>query len=558
MGDHIWGHIWVFVSFVAFTGLVALATWFFTRREDTNSRTGFFLAGRGLTFPFIAGSLLLTNLSTEQMVGLNGQAFSYGLTVMVWEVIAVVALVAMALFFLPRYLKSGITTLPELMEIRYDSTARTICNLAFLIIYATVLLPVILYSGALGLLGILDMKSLTGIQNDSALLWMMIWLVGLIGAAYALFGGLRTVVVSDTFNGIGLLIGGFMITFFGIAFIGKSKHIGWIDGCVELYREIPERFNSIGGPSDPTPFWSIFTGVLVIHLFYWCTNQQIIQRTLAAKSLKEGQRGVLLCGALKLLGPLYLVVPGIMAYYLATKLKVEGFENLMEKPDNAYGMLVRSVLPKPLVGFFAAVMAGAILSSFNSALNSTCTLFTLDIYKKHLHKDASEREIVRVGRIFGWTIALIAMLVAPLLAGQDSIFGFLKLMDGLYAIPIFSVILMGFLNKKVPAAAANFAMLSGLAIIALAYFVLPPLGLDAKKACGNDFYFLGLVFLILVIVMQIWSMVAPRREGVWVQQDVGAVNLKPWSLAIPVGLALLILVVINYALFADFSVLWNK
>jgi len=548
-------HVWVLASFVFFTALVALATWLFTRKEDTRSQNGFFLAGRGLTFQFIAGSLLLTNLSTEQMVGLNGQAFSYGLTVMVWEVVAVVALVAMALFFLPRYLKSGITTLPELMEIRYNSTTRTICNLAFLIIYATVLLPVILYSGALGLLGILDMKSLTGIQNDTTLLWLMIWLVGLIGAAYALFGGLRTVVVSDTFNGIGLLIGGFMITLFGIAFIGKSKHISWISGCVELYREIPDRFNSIGGPTDPTPFLSIFTGVLVIHLFYWCTNQQIIQRTLAAKSLKEGQRGVLLCGALKLLGPLYLVLPGIMAYYLATKLKVDGFENLMDKPDNAYGMLVRSVLPKPLVGFFAAVMAGAILSSFNSALNSTCTLFTLDIYKKHLRKNASDIEIVRVGRIFGWTIALIAMLVAPLLAGQESIFGFLKLMDGLYAIPIFSVVLMGFLNKRVPSAAANFVMICGLVIIALAYFVLPLFGITTKTLCGNDFYFLGLVFLILVIVLQFWSTIAPRREGVWVQKDVGAVDLKPWSLAMPVGIALLILVVVNYALFADFSVL---
>ena len=552
------GHIWVFVSFMLFTALVALATWFFTRKEDTSTRSGFFLAGRGLTFPFIAGSLLLTNLSTEQMVGLNGQAYSFGLTVMVWEVVAVVALVVMALFFLPRYLKSGITTLPELMEIRYDSTTRTICNLVFLIFYATVLLPVILYSGALGLMGILDVSGLTGIENKTALLWLMVWLVGLIGAAYALFGGLRTVVVSDTFNGIGLLIGGFMITIFGIAFIGARKHVGWIRSCAELYREIPDHFNSIGGPSDPTPFWSIFTGVLVIHLFYWCTNQQIIQRTLAAKSLKEGQRGVLLCGALKLLGPLYLVLPGIMAYYLATKMNVSGFERLQDAPDNAYGMLVRLVLPAPLAGFFAAVMVGAILSSFNSALNSTCTLFTLDIYKKHLRKNASDLEMVRIGRIFGGVIALIAMLVAPLLAGQTSIFDFLKKMDGFYAIPIFAVILMGFLNKKIPAAAANFTLICGLVIIGLAYFVLPPLGIDPIKACGNAYYFLGMIFLILVIVMQLWSMAAPRRDGVWVQKDVGAVDLKPWSLAIPVGIALLVLVIVNYALFADFSVLWKK
>ena len=549
-------HIWVLISFIAFTGLVALATWIFTRKEDTSTQSGFFLAGRGLTFPFIAGSLLLTNLSTEQMVGLNGDAFAFGLSEMVWEVVAVVALVAMALFFLPRYLKSGITTLPELLEIRYDSTTRVMCNLIFLVFYATILLPIILYTGAKGLSDMMDLKALTGIKSDTALLWMMVWLVGLIGSAYALFGGLRTVVVSDTFNGIGLLIGGLMITVFGLSFIGGDT--GWISGLTKMYNTIPERFNSIGGPKDQTPFWSIFAGVIIIHLFYWCTNQQIIQRTLAAKSLKEGQKGVLLCGALKLLGPLYLVIPGIMAYYILHHMNVDGFE--VPKRVNAYGALVHTVLPPQLVGFFAAVMVGAILSSFNSALNSTCTLFTLDIYKKYLRKDAGNTEVVRVGQIFGGVIAVIAMLVAPLLDGQDSIFGFLQKMNGFYSIPIFAIILMGLLNKKAPAKAANFTLIFGLAVIAFAYFVLPYLpkiGVDLTTPPGRNYYFLGAVFLVLILTMQTWSMIAPRRDGAWVQQDVGAVSLTPWRWAVPVGVVLLILVILNYALFADFSV-WRR
>ena len=549
-------YIWVFVSFILFTALVALATWLFTRKEDTSTQNGFFLAGRSLTFPFIAGSLLLTNLSTEQMVGLNGDAFAFGLSEMVWEVVAVVALVAMALFFLPRYLKSGITTLPELLDIRYDSTTRLMCNLIFLVFYATILLPIILYTGAKGLSDMMDLRLLTGIKNDTVLLWLMVWLVGLIGSAYALFGGLRTVVVSDTFNGIGLLIGGLMITVFGLSFIGGDS--GWASGFTKMYHTIPERFNSIGGPKDQTPFWSIFAGVIIIHLFYWCTNQQIIQRTLAAKSLKEGQKGVLLCGALKLLGPLYLVLPGIMAYYILHHMHVDGFE--IPKRVNAYGTLVRVVLPPQLVGFFAAVMVGAILSSFNSALNSTCTLFTLDIYKKYLRKDADNAEVVRVGQIFGGVIAVIAMLVAPLLAGQDSIFGFLQKMNGFYSIPIFAIILMGLLNKKVPAKAANFTLIFGLAVIAFAYFVLPYLpkiGIDLTTPPGRNYYFLGAVFLVLILIMQMWSIIAPRKEGVWVQQDVGAVSLTPWRWAVPVGIALLILVIVNYALFADFSV-WFK
>ena len=543
--------IWVLLSFIIFTGLVALGTWLLTRKEDTSSQNGFFLAGRGLTFPFIAGSLLLTNLSTEQMVGLNGDAFSYGLTVMVWEVVAVVALVAMALFFLPHYLKSGITTLPEMLEIRYNSGTRLICNLVFLIFYATVLLPIILYTGAHGLSEIMDLKAITGIRSDTPLLWIMVWLVGLIGSAYALFGGLRTVVVSDTLNGIGLLIGGFMITLFGLSFIGDGA--GWSEGLFKMYNAIPERFNSIAGSKDPTPFWTIFTGVLIIHLFYWCTNQQIIQRTLAAKSLEQGQKGVLLCGALKLLGPLYLVLPGIMAYYIMRHMPEKGLT--VAESVNAYGTLVRFVLPKPLVGFFAAVMVGAILSSFNSALNSTCTLFTLDIYKKYLRRNAGNKEVVIVGQIFGWIIAVIAMLVAPLLAVQSSIFGYLQTMNGFYSIPILAVVVIGLLNKKVPAAAANFAMIAGLAIIAIAYFVLPGTCADPVVLFRNNFHFLGAVFLLLVTVMLIWSLIRPRNGGAWVQQDVGAVSLKPWKLAVPVGIVLLVLVIINYAIFADFSVL---
>ena len=548
-------HFWLFISFIFFTALVALSTWFFTRREDTSTQSGFFLAGRSLTFPFIAGSLLLTNLSTEQMVGLNGDAFAFGLCEMVWEVVAVVALVTMALFFLPRYLKSGITTLPELLEIRYNRTTRVLCNLVFLIFYATVLLPIILYTGAKGLSDMMDMRQITGIENDTVLLWGMVWLVGLIGSAYALFGGLRTVVVSDTFNGIGLLIGGLLITFFGLSFIGDGS--GCISGFTKMYQEIRPRFNSIGGPDANTPFGTIFAGVIIIHLFYWCTNQQIIQRTLAAKSLQEGQKGVLLCGALKLLGPLYLVLPGIMAYYIYHHMEVPDF--VIPAPVNAYGTLVRFVLPKPLVGFFAAVMVGAILSSFNSALNSTCTLFTLDIYKKYLRPGASNREVVLAGQIFGGIIAVIAMLVAPMLAGKTSIFGFLRIMDGFYSIPIFAIILMGLLNKKTPPAAANFAFIFGLGVIALAHFVPPllPGCFDPIKSCGNIFYFYGIVFAVLMVIMLVWSMFSPRREGAWIQQDVGAVNLTPWRYAVPVGVILLVLVILNYAIFADFSVLWK-
>ncbi|MDO4628689.1 MAG: solute:sodium symporter family transporter [Planctomycetia bacterium] len=543
-------HIITVSSFFFFTALVAFLTWLMTRKEDMRSAEGFFLAGRSLTFPFIAGSLLLTNLSTEQMVGLNGDAFSVGLSVMAWEIIPVLALVTMALYFLPKFLKSGITTIPELLEIRFDSTSRLLVNIYFLVAYTTILLPIVLYTGAQGLMGILDLKALTGIQSETALLWLTVWGVGLLGSCYALFGGLRSVAVSDTLTGVGFLVGCFLITFFGLSLIGGED--GILSSFAKLRATVPEHLNSIGGAESKVPFGTIFTGVIVMNMFYWCTNQQIIQRTLAANSLAEGQKGVLLCGALKLLGPLFLVLPGIMAYYLFVATAPEGTPQ--PRSVEAYGMLVRTVLPTYLTGFFAAVMVGAILSSFNSILNSTCTLFSLGIYRKCLRPDANDVKLVRVSRNFGWLIAIIAMCIAPQLAQIDSIFTFLKTMNGLYTIPVFAVVLMGLLVRRIPAGAARFALIFGPSVIAFMYFIAPGTRFDLVKIMGG-FHFLGIVFATLIVSMFVWSLISPRREGTWVQKDAQAVDLTPWRYAVPAGVALVLVVVTIYAVFADFSVL---
>jgi len=460
------------VTFVFFTGLVGLITWIVTRKDDHGTSTGYFLAGRSLTFPLIAGSLLLTNLSTEQMVGLNGDAFTDGFCVMVWEVVAVLGLVAMALFFLPRFLKSGVATVPQLLQIRFDHQTEVITNLIFLVAYATILLPIILYTGARGMIGILDIQGMLGI-NETAALWLIVWVVGIIGSMYALFGGLRTVAVSDTLNGIGLLVGGFMITYFGLSALGGD---GIMSGIEAIKESQGSRLNSIGGSDSTVPFGTIFTGIMLLNLFYWCTNQQIIQRTFGAKSLAEGQKGVILTGLLKLLGPMYLVLPGMIAFAMFAS---EGLN-----PVNCYGRLVNHVLPGPLAGFFAAAMIGAILSSFNSALNSTCTLFGLGLYKNVLKKDATEHQVVRSGKIFGWLIAGASMSVAPLLANTKSIFGYLQKMNGLYFVPIFSVVLVGLLSKRIPPLAAKVALIVGFLVIAAGYFV--PLGSDDAQIVAKS------------------------------------------------------------------------
>ena len=548
------------LSFLFFTALVGVITWYITRNDDVSTNDGFFLAGRSLTFPFIAGSLLLTNLSTEQLVGLNGAAFTDGLCVMVWEVVCVIALVFMAWFFLPRFLKSGVTTVPEYLEIRFDHQTQVITNIIFLLAYIGILLPIILYTGAKGMIGIMDvpqffdggLPALVGQTPESlpaflrldayhTYLWVIVWGVGLIGSVYALFGGMSSVAVSDLLNGIGLLTGGFLLTGFALTQLGGDG--GIVAGAELLYETQKARFNSVGGPQSSVPFGTIFSGIFLLNLFYWTTNQQIIQRTFAAKGLAEGQKGVLLTGALKLLGPLYLVVPGMIAYQV--------FAGQDIKPDDAYGKLVSQVLPEYLTGFFAAVMIGAILSSFNSALNSTCTLFSLGIYKSFINKNATERQTVRASITFGWIVAIASMCIAPLLAGQTSIFKYLQFMNGIYFIPIFAVVLVGMLTKRVPPLAAKLGLLVGFSIIPIGYFVSP---FNRIVASLHEYHFLGIVFAWLVIMMLVIGELMPR-ETEFIQQDVRAVDMKPWFWAKPVGFLLIVVVFLIYASFADFSVL---
>lgn len=526
-------------SFLCFTALVAVITVWVTRRDDHSTSEGYFLAGRSLGWPLIAGSLLLTNLSTEQMVGLNGAAFTYGFSVMVWEVMAVLALVAMALFFLPRFLKSGVSTVPEYLEIRFDHRTRMVASLIFLFAYAVILLPIILYTGATGLIGILDVQSILGLETHRQTLWLIVWVVGIIGALYAVFGGLRTVAVSDLLNGFGLLVGGLMITWFGLKALGGGDLVAGVGALAEGNEG---RFSSIAGDQGAVPVGTIFTGVMLLNLFYWTTNQQIIQRTLGASSLAEGQRGVLATGFLKLLGPLYLVFPGMIAFAY--------FAGQEVRADHAYGDLVNAVLPTGLAGFFAAAMMGAILSSFNSALNSTCTLFSLGVYKGFFNPEASNQQIVRSGKIFGWAIAVFAMSLAPLLDGQESIFGYLQKMNGMYFIPIFSVVLVGMLSRRVPASAATTAMITGLVVIGCGYFI-PPLAAIVDSM--NEFHFLGVVFAYLVFYMLIMGELKPAEA--FEQQDVGAVNLTPWKHTRAASLALVVIVLTIYVVFADLSAL---
>ncbi|MGE9267476.1 MAG: solute:sodium symporter family transporter [Verrucomicrobiales bacterium] len=540
---------WTLISFVFFTALVAFLTWKITRGKGTDTEDGFFLAGRSLTGLVIAGSLLLTNLSTEQLVGLNGGAFLKGLSVMAWEVIAGCALVALALFFLPRYLKSGITTIPQFLEERYGAGTRALTTGIFIIAYMLILLPFVLFSGASALAYMLDLPTQLGL-SDTATIWLVVAFIALVGSAYAIFGGLRAVAVSDTFNGLGLLIGGILITYFSLRFAAGAE--GSIFGVFsEIKAANPDAFVSLGKAGEDEHWPTLFTGILLLNFFYWTTNQQIIQRTFAAKNLAEGQKGVLLAAFFKILAPLILVIPGIVALHLANN-NVEFNELLLnqqgERADSrVYGALVHTVLPAPLTGFFAAVVVGSILSTFNSVLNSSATLFSLGVYKTTIKPGASNREVVASGRWCSALVALCAALGAPLIfMGRDGIFNFFQNLNAIYFIPLLAIIMVGMFEKRADGRSAIITACVGLLIMLWGTFTGSAW---VAATFGSAFHFMGLVFLLLV-GLQLLLGTRMRLASPYVQRDAQVVDLTPWPHANKVGLGLVTAVIVVYLLLA--------
>ncbi|CAM1344965.1 solute:sodium symporter family transporter [Tenacibaculum amylolyticum] len=548
------------ISFIGFTLIVAIVSWSATRKTNEETSDGYFLGGRSLTAGVIAGSLLLTNLSTEQIVGLNGAAFSEGILVMAWETLAAIAMVVTAVFLLPRYLKSGLITIPQFLAERFDITTKTLTSSLFLTGYVVVLLPTILYSGSLAISGMFDVPTLLGVSKGTAL-WLCVWAIGIIGSIYAVFGGLKAVAVSDAINAIGLLIGGILIPIFGLLAIGDGSVM---EGIAVLNDKIPSHFDSIGGTTASVPFATIFTGMMLVQLFYWGTNQQIIQRALGAKNLQEGQKGLLLGAFIKILGPLIVVLPGVIAYYMSVNGSLS-----VGAPDEAYGQLVRKILPKEFIGFFAAVLFGAILSSFNSVLNSSVTLFGIDIYKEHINREADEKTVVKYGKIFGVILAIAAMIIAPFLSSLESIFTYLQQVNGIYSIPILTIIFVGFVTKKVPAIAAKIGLLTGSILYIISEFVLRPnfvtkaltnakvsgvanpeeLELVTAGAYPHFLHIMAILFVLNTIIMLIIGKLYPKKVA-YEQKESKQVDITPWRYTKPVGVFICIIVIAIYIYFS--------
>ena len=511
------------VTFIFATISVAFFTYRIVQKmkKSDSATEEYFTGGRALTWPVVAGSLLLTNLSTEQLVGLNGDVFGdKALVGLAWEALAAFAMIATALIFLPRYLASGFTTTPAFLEKRFDKTTRSMVSGLFLFGYVTVLLPVVLYTGSLAL------KSMFNINIS---LWLIVILIGSLGSAYAIFGGLKSVAVSDTINGAGLLIGGLAIPFLGLSALGDGS---FLSGISTLLNDKPEYLRvltrtNLEGNIVSVPWPTLFTGMMFIQIFYWSTNQVIVQRAMAAKSLAEGQKGVLFASAMKLVGPLMLCLPGIIALHM-TELPIG-------RQDQVYGALVRYVLPDWSLGLFAAVLMGSILSSFNSALNSASTLFSLQFYKGYINQNASGEQIVKTGKRFGIFLALASMMIAPMLAQTQSIFQYLQKVNGLYSVPIIGIFLLGITTKHVPAVAAKVGMIVGMAIYAFFSFEnlhnVPEFFADAS----GDLHWLHgyfISFVSAVLVMLVIGKYRPKTAdeiAISDLRDPAPVDMTPWS-----------------------------
>jgi len=500
------------LTFTFFTVFVAIYTWYKLKKENLSSKDGYFLGGRSLTGIVIAGSMLLTNISTEHLIGMNGSSYKNGFIIIAWEVTSSLALIFAALYFVPKYLKMGLITIPQFLESRFDNATRTIVALFLIISFVVTLLPIVLYTGAINIESIFNISETFNISKSQGL-WITVIAIGSLGAIYAFFGGLKAVAISDTINGYGLLIGGTAIPLIALISIGDGNVI---DGLLKVYNNSPEKFNVIGKRDSVMPFEVLFTGLIINQIYFWCMNQTIIQRALGAKSLIEAQKGLLFTGILKIMIPFIIILPGVIGYYYFG-------DSLYENQDMIYPELIKKVLPLGLVGLFAAIIMGAVLSTFNSVLNSAATIFSIDIYKKHVDKNVSENKIVKVGRLTTLILAIFAIIVAPMVANApEGLYQLLQKLNGIFFIPIASIMIAGFFTKNISAFAAKISLLVGLLFYINVTFVFK-----------SDIHFVhvwGIEFILNIVTMFIISNIFPHKKKKDVKSE-NFVELNEWKYA---------------------------
>ena len=447
----------------------------------------YFLASKSLPWWAVGTSLIAANISAEQFIGMSGSGFALGLAIASYEWMAAITLLVVGKYFLPIFIEKGLYTIPEFIEKRYSTNLKTILAIFWIALFVFVNLTTVLFLGGKAL------DTIIGVGDGAILLNSIIGL-GLFAAAYSLWGGLASVAWTDVIQVIILIFGGLLMTYFALLNVTDSG--SFIDGLKYVYEKAPERFSMILSkgeiikPNGGDAWWDLpglavlIGGMWVANLYYWGFNQYIIQRTLAAKSLAEGQKGIVFAAFLKLIIPVIVVLPGIIAYvmnidesgFLTASSVDPGFIGAAGNfaNDNAAPWLIKNFIPLGVKGLILAALAAAIVSSLASMLNSTSTIFTMDIYKSHFNKKASDAKMVSVGRITAVVALIIAIIIAPQLGSLGQVFIFIQEYTGVVSPGILAVFLMGLFYKK---ATNNAAIWGAILSIPIAmYFKVAPKG----------------------------------------------------------------------------------
>ncbi len=467
--------------------IVGIAQWV-SREEKGHEKDvkDYFLAGKSLPWWAIGASLIAANISAEQIIGMSGAGFAIGLGIASYEWMSAITLIIVGKYFLPIFLKQGIFSMPQYLEQRYDHSVRMVMAVFWIALYVLVNLTAILWLGALAMNTIAGIDLVTGIV-----------ILGLLATAYSLYGGLKAVALTDIVQVVLLVLGGIIVTWLSLDEI--SGGTGPIEGFKMMSATLPERFDMILSPDSPNyislPGISVLVGGMwIMNISYWGCNQYIIQRALAAKSTQEAQKGIILAAGLKLLMPIFVVLPGIAAVMLVPDLS---------SPDKAYPEMMKLV-PVGIKGLVFAALIAAILSSLGSMMNSISTIFTMDIYR-HFKPDADGVKLVKIGRIVAVSAIVIAMLIAKPLLGQfEQAFQFIQDFTGFFTPGIVVLFILGLFWKRTTAKAALAAALSSFIISAIGYKWFP------------DFPFMdrvGVVFLACTVIAVVISLLGKAPDN---------------------------------------------
>ncbi|QIW16631.1 solute:sodium symporter family transporter [Pasteurellaceae bacterium RH1A] len=498
------------ISFLVVTGIVAYVSWLKTKGDDLTTSKGYFLAGRGLSGLVIGCSMVLTSLSTEQLIGVNAVSYTGNFSIIAWTVQSVIPLCFLALYLLPKYIKNGYTTIPEFFENRFDRQTRLIMSTLFLVFYLFIVIPTALYTGAIAFNKIFNLEVIFGLSYGEAITYTVI-AIGIVGAIYAIFGGLKAVAVSDTLNAVLLVIGALLVPIFALIHLGDGS---FTEGVRIIGTTHVEKFNAIGSATDAVPWPAMFTGILIVNFFYWTTNQAIVQRALGARDLKAGQKGILIAALFLLTLPLILNLPGLLGFHI--------FGDTLKPADTSYPTLVNKVMPTALQGFFIAALFGAILSTFNSFLNSAATIYCKDLLPSISKKTWKDQELIAHAKKVSTVMAILTMIIGPLLMfGTDGIFLLTKRFAGFVNIPIVALFAVGLFNKTVSGLAARIALLTHVVL----YFCI----VWVFQVKWNFVYVMACLFVFDVVLMLVLGQFLKREPYQDSKENVSNVDLTYWE-----------------------------